>query len=58
MLEDRFKVIGTLGKGGFSVVYDGYDIREDQPVAIKMVRRYAFEDFCSSKSKAQQSCLF
>lgn len=36
IVDDRFLVGATLGKGSFGVVYSGWDCRKDTPVAVKL----------------------
>ncbi len=33
-----YVITDILGKGAFAVVYDGYDVRTNRPVAVKMLR--------------------
>jgi hypothetical protein len=37
-LADRYRVERELGRGGMAVVYLGYDLRHDRPVALKVLR--------------------
>jgi eukaryotic-like serine/threonine-protein kinase len=37
IFDGRFKSTGLLGRGGFSVVYDGVQLQLDRPVAIKVM---------------------
>jgi serine/threonine protein kinase len=37
-LEDRYRVDGVIGEGGFGVVYRGYHLRLEHPVAIKCLK--------------------
>lgn len=35
----RYEVRRLLGRGGFGAVYEGHDLLEDRPVALKLIRR-------------------
>ena len=37
-LDGRYRLDGELGRGGMAVVYRGWDLRHDRPVAIKVLR--------------------
>lgn len=38
ILQDRFRIIGQVGRGGFGIVYRGVDMHHDnRPVAIKQI---------------------
>jgi serine/threonine protein kinase len=37
-LEDRYRVDGVIGEGGFGVVYRGYHLRLEHPIAIKCLK--------------------
>ncbi|GGO82268.1 hypothetical protein GCM10012289_73120 [Nonomuraea cavernae] len=38
LLANRYRIDGSLGRGGMSEVFHGYDERFDRPVAIKLLR--------------------
>lgn len=40
LIEDRYRVDGTIARGGMSIVYRGMDLRLDRPVAIKVMNSY------------------
>lgn len=44
MLSDRYRIIGLLGEGRYSFVYDAEDILLDRRVAIKTVKRDLLKD--------------
>jgi serine/threonine protein kinase len=37
-IEDRYRVEGVIGEGGFGVVYRGYHLRLEHPIAIKCLK--------------------
>ena len=37
VLADRYEVRGLLGRGGMAEVYDGWDLRLNRAVAIKLL---------------------
>lgn len=37
-LEDRYRVDGVIGEGGFGVVYRGHHLRLEHPIAIKCLK--------------------
>ncbi len=38
VIDDRYKIINTLGEGGMAVVYKAHDLITDKDVAIKMMK--------------------
>jgi serine/threonine-protein kinase len=44
VLEQRFNVEKTIGRGGWSTVYYGHDLEKGVPVAIKVLRREFVQD--------------
>jgi serine/threonine-protein kinase len=38
-LEERYRIEGELGEGGFATVYVGQDLKHDRRVAIKVLKR-------------------
>lgn len=38
IIDDRYKVTGTLGEGGMAIVYKGHDLISDKDVAIKVIK--------------------
>jgi serine/threonine protein kinase len=49
VLDDRYEVIKTLGKGGMGVVYHARQRIIDRPVALKVLRRELVQDEASVK---------
>ena len=57
LLNNRYKLIQSLGKGGMSLVYSAYDLMFDRPVAIKILKEelsldQAFRDRFHLEAKA------
>src|SRR5690242_9034080 len=44
VLGGRYELRGVLGRGGMSVVRDGWDARRRQPVAVKLLNPVLSED--------------
>ncbi|MCS6900361.1 MAG: hypothetical protein NZX77_11420 [Polyangiaceae bacterium] len=38
VLDEHYRIDALVGEGGFGVVYKGWDLRFDEPVAIKFLR--------------------
>ncbi len=38
LLNNRYKILQSLGKGGMALVYSAYDLMLDRPVAIKILK--------------------
>ena len=34
---DRYEILGELGRGAISIVYDARDLLTDDPVALKLI---------------------
>ncbi|KAF0987135.1 hypothetical protein HZS_7782 [Henneguya salminicola] len=43
IIGKRYKILETIGKGGFGVVFSGYDLKENKNIAIKL-------DYSNSRS--------
>lgn len=57
LLNNRYKLLQSLGKGGMSLVYSAYDLMLDRPVAIKILKEdlsfdQAFRDRFHLEAKA------
>jgi eukaryotic-like serine/threonine-protein kinase len=57
LLNNRYKLLQTIGKGGMSFVYSAYDLMLDRPVAIKVLKQelsmdQAFRDRFHLEAKA------
>ncbi len=39
IIDDRYKILGSLGEGGMAVVYKAHDLITDRDVAMKMLRQ-------------------
>lgn len=38
IIDDRYKISGTLGEGGMAIVFKGHDLISDKDVAIKVIK--------------------
>jgi eukaryotic-like serine/threonine-protein kinase len=57
LLNNRYKLLQTIGKGGMAFVYSAYDLMLDRPVAIKVLKQdlsmdQAFRDRFHLEAKA------
>ena len=54
IINDRYKILNTIGSGGTSTVYEAHDIILDRPVAIKMLNlELASDPELSEKFKSE-----
>ena len=44
IIDDRYKILYTLGEGGYAFVYKAHDLITNKDVAVKMLRPEAEAD--------------
>ena len=49
LLDDRYRLVGTIAAGGMGIVYEGVQLSIDRPVAIKVIREELLEDATTAR---------